>query len=435
MLVAIVGRPNVGKSTLFNRLAGSRTAIVDDQPGVTRDRNYARVEIRGRSVMIVDTGGILGEEEPGIMAGVRRQALAAIDEADLTVFLADGKDGLHPVDRELADLLRRSGRPFLLVVNKIDGVEKEDLLHDFYELGIEPILPLSAAHGYGIRDFLDILGDRLLEEAPEPESEDRIRLAVIGRPNVGKSSLVNRLAGAERSLVDDVPGTTRDPVDVTVEHRGRTFVLVDTAGIRRKGRVAHGVERLSVMRALSNLEDCDVALMLIDSSEGITEQDAHVAGYAVDRGRAVVLLFNKWDLIKRPEEGRKLIADGMDLKMRFLDFAPRLNISALTGQSVQRIFPAVSRVFTQYTTKVGTGPLNRAIQDAVAAHTPPYAGRGRIKFFYATQTGIRPPSFVAFSNRSDQIHFSYHRYLVNRIRSTFGLTEIPIRLHFKPRNG
>ncbi|MFH1136464.1 MAG: ribosome biogenesis GTPase Der [Pseudomonadota bacterium] len=433
-LVAIVGRPNVGKSTLFNRLVGFQKAIVDDQPGVTRDRNYAVVELEDRTVTLVDTGGFDPDDQNGMMAQVREQTLLAVEEADLTVLLADGKHGLSPHDRDLVDLLRRSGRPFLVAVNKIDSPEKEMALAEFHEIGVEPILPVSAAHGYGVNNLLEHIA-ALLPEGKDPYiPDDMIRVAVIGRPNVGKSSLVNRLVGEPRTLVTDQPGTTRDPVDTEIVRKGRRYLFVDTAGIRRKGRVSAKVEKYAVMRALRSVERCDVALLLIDSVEGLTDQDAHVAGYAVERGRCLVLLFNKWDLVKNKNEAQKEIKARLDLKLRFLSFTPWLTGSALTGLRVDRIFDEIESVFSQYTFRAPTAQVNKILEDAVEAHPPAYSGRGRLKFFYATQAGAKPPTFVVFSNKPEEIHFSYQRYLTNTFREAFGLNKIPIKVKFKPRS-
>lgn len=433
-VVAIVGRPNVGKSTLFNRLVGYKKAIVDDFAGVTRDRNYAPVKVEGRSVTLVDTGGFDAEDQSGIMAFVREQTLMAIEEADLTVFLTDGKQGINPHDRELLDILRRSEQPFIVAANKIDGPEKEDLLSDFYELGVEEILPLSAAHGYGIRTFLEVLAEKLPPSEEEFEDEDLIRVAVIGRPNVGKSSLVNRLVGDERTVVTDQPGTTRDAVDVEITHGDRRYLLVDTAGIRRKGRVSFKVEKFAVMQALRVLDRCHIALLLIDSVEGITDQDAHVAGYALDRGRGLILLFNKWDLVKEKARAQKEIKDLLDFKMPYLTYAPYLTMSAKTGMRVERIFKIIDEVQDQYSFRAPTGQVNRVLEKAVEDHTPPYSGRRRLKYYYATQTSVRPPTFVVFTNRPDKVHFSYQRYLSNRFREAFSLNKSPVRVLFRQRH-
>ena len=434
-LVAIVGRPNVGKSTLFNRLVGYSRAIVDDTPGVTRDRNYASIQIEDRPMTLVDTGGFEPTAEEGLFAQMRAQTLLAVEEADLTVLLMDGKAGLSPHDRDLVEVLRRSGRPFLLVVNKIDSPEREDALADFFALGVEPVLPISAAHGYGMQDFTAALAERLPTGEEAPEREDLIRVAVIGRPNVGKSSLVNQLLGQERALVHETPGTTRDPVDVEVTHGGRHYLFVDTAGIRKKGRVSAKIEKFSVMRALRSMDRCDVALLLIDSPEGVTDQDAHVAGYALERGRGLILVFNKWDLIDNEKEMLKTIKTQMDLKLRFLTFAPVLTVSALTGMRVQKLYRLIEEVYDQYSVRVPTGQLNRLLEQVVQEHTPPYVGRQRLKFYYATQASTRPPTFVLFVNRPSSVHFSYRRFLVNRFRAAFGLDKTAIRIFFRERKG
>jgi GTP-binding protein len=432
-ILAIVGRPNVGKSTLFNRLVGFNKAIVDDMPGVTRDRNYGELQLKDSTVTLIDTGGFEAENSVGIPAQIRSQTLLAIEEADLTIILTDGKSGLNPHDYELIDILRRSGRPFLLAVNKIDGLEHEGKLADFYSLGIEPVLPLSSAHGYGIGDLLDTLDEMLPKGEEAPVDENLIRVSVIGRPNVGKSSLINRLIGQERTLVSEIPGTTRDPVDITIEREGRQFMFVDTAGIRRKGKVSFKIEKFAIVRALKSLERSDIALLLIDSVEGLTDQDAHVAGYALERGRGLILLFNKWDLIQDRRAQQVEIKKQMELKLRFLSYAPYLTASAKTGMGVEKIFKALEQVFSQYTTRVTTGQLNRVLGKAVEAHQPPYVGRQRLKFYYATQARTRPPTFVLFVNQPGKVHFSYERYLINSFRKAFGLDKTSIKLLLRPR--
>jgi GTPase len=434
-LLAIVGRPNVGKSTLFNRLVGYTKAIVDDQPGVTRDRNYGETEVGGRRVTVIDTGGFDTDERTDMMTQVREQTLLAIEEADLTVLLTDGKQGLAPHDRELIRILRRSERPFLVAVNKIDGPEKDGLLGDFYELGVDPILPLSAAHGYGIHNFQDIAARMLppIEEAVAP-LEEMIRVAVIGRPNVGKSSLINQLIGDRRAVVSDMPGTTRDPLDMVTTHDGRRYLFVDTAGIRRKGRVSVKVEKFAIVRALRSLERAEVAILVIDSLEGITDQDAHVAGYAVERGRALIMLFNKWDLVKNKHDMQKQIKLELERKMKFVSFAPILTASALTGLRVERIYPYIDRVHHQLVLRAPTSMVNQVLEKAVLEHTPPYVGRRRLKFYYATQTGVKPPTFIVFANKPEKVHFSYHRYLTNCFRKAFHLDLVPVRVFIRPKN-
>ena len=368
------------------------------------------------------------------MAQVREQTLAALEEADLTVMMADGKQGLTPHDRELFGILRRSGRDFILVVNKIDGPEKEVALADFYELGAEDVLPVSAAHGYGVPSFLNELNSRLPVDDSSLEVEDyRTRVAVIGRPNVGKSSLVNKLLGSDRALVSAVPGTTRDPLDAVITRGDKEYVFVDTAGIRRKGRVSQKVEKFAVMRALRSLERADVALLLIDSVEGLTDQDAHVAGYALESGRGIILVFNKWDIVEDRNNARKRIGASLDLKMSFLSYAPRLFISAQTGRGLDKVFPVIDEVAAQLKSRQNTHQVNLVLEKAVAAHTPPYAGSHRLKFYYATQTNVSPPTFVVFANKPEKVHFSYQRYLANVFRDSFGLDKVPVRVKFKPR--
>ena len=435
-LIALVGRPNVGKSTLFNRLAGRSLALVDDRPGVTRDRHYSPITIDDRQGTIIDTGGFDPTDLDPLVSQIKTQALAALDQADLTVLVVDGKDGLTPHDLELAGLIRRSGRPYLVAVNKIDSFEKEDNLAEFHELGLEGLWPVSAAHGYGLRDFREALAGRLAQAAP-PESRDQAppRVAVIGRPNAGKSSLVNRWLGEERMVVDHRPGTTRDAVEVTIERAGRSYVLVDTAGVRRKGKVDEKLEKLSVMLALKSLDRADLAILVVDSLEGLAEQDAHIAGYANERGRPVIILANKWDAVKGRAETRREIQKALELKMAFLEKAPVLTCSAKTGLHLNLIFDLIDRIMKQYWFRATTAEVNRVIEAAVAAHTPPYADRGRLKFYYATQVSTRQPTFVLFSNKPEAVHFSYRRFLVNRLKEAFGLDLVPVRLILRVRSG
>jgi GTP-binding protein len=431
--VAIVGRPNVGKSTLFNRLLRQKKAIVDDQPGVTRDRNYETVTLAGRPVTLVDTGGFDALDASSVMSQVREQTLLALEEADLTVVLCDGREGLNPNDRELVEILRRGRRPFVLAVNKVDGPEHEDLANDFWALGVEEVHPVSAAHGFGVNTLLAEIVDRLPDLEEPPPREDQVRVAIIGRPNVGKSSLINQLLGQQRALVDHEPGTTRDPLDVEVTRDGRSYLFVDTAGIRRKGRVNYKIEKFAVMRALKALERCDVALCLIDSVEGVTDQDAHVAGYALERGRGLILVFNKWDLVKDKRAALKDIEAFFDLKLRFAHFAPYVTASAKTGLRVTRVFKLIDQVFQQYTTRVSTPRVNKVLEQALAEHAPAYVGRDRLKILYGAQVSTRPPTFVLFANRPDKVHFSYRRYLTNALKKAFGLDKTPIKVMIKPR--
>ncbi len=432
-LVAILGRPNAGKSTLFNRLTRSRDALVDDLPGVTRDRHYGHAVWNGVSFGVVDTGGFI--EGDAFSAEIRSQIEQAAAEADLLVLLFDGRAGLSPFDRDLVDLVRRMEKPRLCVVNKIDGPRDEVRLAEFHRLGLEEIHPLSAEHRYGWNDFLDALVARLptRDTPPPPEEERPVAVAFVGRPNVGKSSLINRILGRERMIVSPIPGTTRDAIDIDHECGGRRYRLVDTAGIRRKSAVEARLEKFSVLKALQRLERCDIALIVIDASEGVVEQDLTIAGYALERGCGCVLLANKWDLAAREKTSEKAFLDHLKERAGFLSFAPRLAVSARTGKGVGKIFPLVDRVAAQYAARIPTAKLNRLFTEAVARNAPPLH-RGRpVKIYYATQAATRPPSFVVFANHPQALPSSYRRYLVNRIREETGLTATPIRLWVRER--
>jgi GTP-binding protein len=435
-IVAIVGRANVGKSTLFNRLMRERRAIVDDTPGITRDRLIAEASWGERSFCLVDTGGLdTGDEggPGGIQALVRRQAQTAVDEADLIIFLADGKGGFHPGDAQVVDFLRRSAKPVLYAVNKIDGPGQEEFAYEFYQLGVERIFPISAAHGYGIRDFMDVLVEMLPPATEDEEAAPGIRVAIIGRPNVGKSSLLNRILGTERVLVSDVPGTTRDAVDVAFQFKGERYSLVDTPGIRRRSKTTDKVEKFSVLKALKSVERCQVAVLLVDAAEGITDQDVRIAGYIHERQRGAVVALNKWDLVEKEPRRLKEIDDAVEYALKFMAYAPVLKFSALTGGRVKRLLPTVAAVFAQYNTRVTTATLNDALAQAVAHHEPPMHRGRRVKILYATQASVRPPTFVLFVTRPEAIHFSYERYLANQIRKAFSLDQTPLRLVFRGR--
>lgn len=432
-LIAIVGRPNVGKSTLFNRLTRSRAALVDDQPGITRDRLYASVEWESKSFTLIDTGGFDDSEEEPLVLGVRNQVVKAIEEADRVVFLVDGRDGLMPGDEKVADVLRRSRKKVFLGVNKVDGPEHEHLTADFYSLGFDRVYPLSAAHGFGLTNFLEALTEDLEESAKEDTAGDLTRVAIIGRPNVGKSSLINRIVGSERLLVSELPGTTRDSVDIHFALRGRSYVFIDTAGIRKKGKVKEKIEKFSVIKALQSLDRCHVAVILIDAPEGVTDQDAHICGYAFERGRGVILAMNKWDLVKKDPEKKKRLADTLDRQLSFLPFAPQLYVSALTGEKVKNLFEKINLLHGQLFRRIETSVVNKVLTNMVQKNPPPKMGRGRLKFFYATQIGVMPPSFALFVNRPDLVHFTYERYLMNQFREKLELSEVPIRLKFKKK--
>ena len=432
-LIAIVGRPNVGKSTLFNRLTRTRAALVDDQPGITRDRLYASVEWESKGFTLVDTGGFDDSEDAPLLQGIRNQVVKAIEEADRILFIVDGRDGLMPGDEKIADVLRRSRKKVFLGVNKVDGAEHQHLTADFYSLGFDRVYAVSAAHGYGLAAFLEALTEDLEESAKEETPDDLTKVAIIGRPNVGKSSLINRIVGSERLLVSELPGTTRDSVDIHFTLRGRNYVFIDTAGIRRKGRVKEKIEKFSVIKTLQSLDRCHVALVLIDASEGVTDQDAHICGYAFERGRGVILAMNKWDLVKKDPEKKKHLANTLDRQMSFLSFAPQLYVSALTGEKVKNLFEKINLLHGQLFRRVDTSVVNKALTGMVQKNPPPKMGRGRLKFFYATQTGVMPPSFALFVNRPDLVHFTYERYLLNQFREKLELNEVPIRLKFKKK--
>jgi GTP-binding protein len=432
-LIAIVGRPNVGKSTLFNRLTRSRAALVDDEPGITRDRLYASVEWESKSFTLADTGGFDDSEEEPLLQGVRKQVVKAIEEADRIIFMVDGRDGLMPGDEKIADLLRRSRKSVFLGVNKVDGAEREHLTADFYRLGFDRVYPISAAHGYGLATFLSALTEDLAESAKEEPPDSLTKVAIIGRPNVGKSSLINRIVGSERLLVSELPGTTRDSVDILFTLRGRKYVFIDTAGIRKKGRVKEKIEKFSVIKALQSLDRCHVAVILMDTAEGVTDQDAHVCGYAFERGRGVILALNKWDLVKKDPEKKKHLADTLDMQLSFLSFAPKLYVSALTGEKINKIFHEIDLLRGQLFSRTETSIVNKVLTDIVQKNPPPKMGSGRLKFLYATQTGVMPPSFVIFVNRPDLVHFSYERYMMNQLREQLDLSQVPIRIKFKKK--
>ena len=433
-IVAIVGRPNVGKSTFFNRVTGTRKALVDDFPGVTRDRHYSDAVWNEVDFTLIDTGGFPGDDEDDVTHKIRLQILQAIEDADVIILLLDGKSGISPFDEDVVRILRPLSQPVFFAVNKIDGVEQEVKLYDFYKLGIKKLYPISAEHRYGITDFLDDLTE-ILPKTDTEEAGDVVRLAVVGKPNVGKSSLINRMLGQQRLLVSDMPGTTRDAIDSLCKINEKPYLLIDTAGIRRKARVSKKLEKFSIIKALRSLDRCDVALIVIDAHQGITEQDVNIAGYAFDRGRGCIFLLNKWDLVEKDSKTAKEYYDRLRMQAKFLSFAPLTTISALTGQRVFKIFDIVEEVFKQYTLRMGTGQLNRIFEQAILQNEPSlYRGR-RLKFYYATQISTRPPTFVCFVNYPDAVHFSYKRYLMNQIRDKAGLDKTPIRIIFRKRTG
>ena len=432
-LVAIVGRPNVGKSTLFNRILGQRKAIVEDFPGVTRDRNYAEVTKYDAPFILMDTGGFEPASEERLLVQMREQSQLAVEEADVILFVLDGREGLTPSDEEVATMLRRVDKPVLYVVNKVDGPKQEEAMAEFYALGLDELHPVSAEHGLGVGDLVDAVLTHLPPaKAPEPETEE-VRLAVIGRPNVGKSSLVNRLLGYERVVANPLAGTTRDSVDTPFTYNQKRYVLIDTAGIRRKGKVSQKLEKFSVIQALKAMDRSHVVLVVIDAEEGVTDQDLTVAGYAYEKGRAVILVVNKWDKIEKDNKTLRQYTEKLRMSFKFLPFAPILFVSALTGQRVAKIMGEVEAVSAEFNRQVPTAALNRILEEAVRSHAPPMIQGTRLKFFYMTQTQVRPPTFVVFANKAEGIHFSYERYLQNKLREAFGFEGVPIRLIFRDR--
>lgn len=435
-VVALLGRPNVGKSTLFNRIIRSRRALVDDFPGVTRDRHYADALWDDIEFTVIDTGGFLSTDDDYFASQIKDQLTAAADQADVLIFIMDGRAGLSPYDRELADFLRRMSKPVFYLINKIENYKQHNELSEFYSLGIDHFYKISAEHGVGVGDFLDDLVKALPEYEHEEEDEDAlIKIAIVGRPNVGKSSLANRLFGEQRVVVDEKAGTTRDAIELSVEHRGRQFILVDTAGIRRKGKVTQKIEKFSILKSLKSLDECDVALILIDSDEGITDQDITIAGYAEDRGCGAMFLLNKWDLLDKERKNIKKYMKELRYKSKFLSYAPAMTISALTGQRCHKILDEVVKIYKEYCHRINTGVLNRIIEDAVYRQEPSLHKGKRLKFFYSTQVAVKPPCFVCFVNFSKAVHFSYKRYLINQLRQMIPLKLTPIKLYFREKTG
>lgn len=435
-IIALIGRPNVGKSTLFNRITRSRKALVDPTPGVTRDRHYDRVEWEGHSFILVDTGGIDDNPEDLLVQHIRDQAMAAIEEADIVLFLLDGREGLTPADYEVAGILRRTDKNIFYVVNKIDGPEQEfDRLAQFYELGCDKLWTLSAEHTFGFGTLMDGLGEILKDyDADISLPENTVKVAFFGRPNVGKSSMINRILGEERMVVSEISGTTRDSVDTLLVHGNYSYLLIDTAGIRRKGKTKEKLEKFSILKSLAALERCDVVVILIDAGEGITEQDTKVIGYALDQGRGLILLVNKWDLVEHDKKGKEQLLADIGRMLPFVGFAPLLTVSAKTGFGIKKLFPVIGSVFRQYTAKFSTAALNNLLRDAVEAHTPPIYKNKRLKFYYTSQIGTCPPKFVVMTNSFKGIHFSYKRYLINRYRDGLGLDKVPLQIIFKDKS-
>jgi GTP-binding protein len=449
-IVALVGQPNVGKSTLFNRIVGQRLAVVHDQPGTTRDRLHAPAEWNGVTFVVVDTGGIeilpetvmagrrtgpervLAQDSAPFIPLMRAQAEQAIRDADVVILVTDTANGLTPADEEVANILRRAHCPVFLTANKADNLNRRQAALEFYALGLGTVYPISALHGTGVADLLDAVVAALSPSEPEPEDE-RIKLAIVGRPNVGKSSLLNKLLGEQRAIVSPIPGTTRDAIDTYLEWEGTPITLIDTAGIRRRGKIERGVEQYSVLRALRAIQRADVALLVIDGFEGVTAQDAHVSSAILDEWASVVVLINKWDTVEKDTYTMVEYTRWVRETLRFLDYVPVLFISALTGQRVNKVVPTALAVQAARFQRISTGNLNRLVRNAVARHAPPSKRGKRLKIYYVSQPGVDPPTFVFHVNDPDLVHFSYKRYLENRLREKYGFPGTPLRLLFRRR--
>ncbi|MBO4344101.1 MAG: ribosome biogenesis GTPase Der [Clostridia bacterium] len=433
-IVAIVGRPNVGKSTFFNKIAGKRIAIVEDTPGVTRDRLYFEVEWNGRKMMMIDTGGIEPDTNDVIMMHIKNQAQIAIEHADVIVFLTDIRAGLTADDREIAEMLRKSGKPVVLCVNKVDSVGAPPAeLYEFYELGLDEPYPVSSVHGSGTGDVLDRVCELLPEQTEEEGEDDTVKVAVIGRPNAGKSSLVNKILGSERMIVSDVAGTTRDAIDSAFENKYGKYVFIDTAGIRKTGKINDSIEKYSILRAEMAVERSDVCLILVDANEGVTAQDERVAGIAHESGKACIIVINKWDIVEKDSKTMDEFRKDVYTALSYMTYAPILFISAKTGQRVERLFELINYVNNQSSTRISTGMLNDVLSDATTRVQPPTDKGKRLKIYYMTQVGIKPPTFVIFCNNEELFHFSYKRYIENKLREVFGFEGTPIKLIIRER--
>ena len=433
-IVAIVGRPNVGKSMLFNKLIGKRVSIVEDTPGVTRDRIYGETDWNGRKFTLIDTGGIEPRTDSEILSFMREQAEIAVSHADVIVFLTDIKTGLTASDQEVASMLLRSGKPIVLAVNKMDSVGAVDPdYYEFYNLGLGDPIAVSAVHGHGTGDLLDECVKYFPPEGEEEEDDDRIQVAIIGKPNVGKSSLTNKILGQQRTIVSDVAGTTRDAIDSYFENETGKYVFIDTAGMRKKAKVDEAIERYSVLRAQMAIERSDVCLILIDATEGVTEQDTKVAGLAHEAGKACIIVVNKWDLVEKDGKTMDWMREDVRRDLSYMAYAPILFISAATGQRVDRLFELIQYVNNQASTRITTGMLNSVLADAQTRVQPPTDKGRRLKIYYMTQVGIKPPHFVIFCNDARLFHFSYQRYIENCIRNTFGLEGTPIKITIRQK--
>ncbi|MCI9478739.1 MAG: ribosome biogenesis GTPase Der [Lachnospiraceae bacterium] len=435
-IVAIVGRPNVGKSTLFNALAGGEISIVKDTPGVTRDRIYADVTWLDRAFTLIDTGGIEPDSRDVILSQMREQAQIAIDTADVIVFLTDVRQGLVDADSKVADMLRRSGKPVVLVVNKVDSFQKlMPDVYEFYNLGLGDPVPISSASRLGLGDMLDEVASHFPDHSEEEEEDDRPKIAIVGKPNVGKSSIINKLTGENRVIVSDIAGTTRDAIDTNVMHNGQEYVFIDTAGLRRKSKVKEELERYSIIRTVTAVERADVVVLVIDAVEGVTEQDAKIAGIAHDRGKGVIIAVNKWDAIEKNDKTIYEYTNRIRTILSYMPYAEMLFLSALTGQRLSKLFDLIDLVIQNQNLRIATGVLNEIVTEAVALQQPPSDKGKRLKIFYVTQVAVKPPTFVIFVNDKELMHFSYTRYLENKIREAFGFKGTALRFFVRERKG
>ena len=433
-VVAVVGRPNVGKSTLFNVLAGEKISIVKDTPGVTRDRIYADVSWLDREFTLIDTGGIEPESKDIILSEMREQAQIAIDTADVIIFLTDVRQGLQDADAKVADMLRRSGKPIVLVVNKVDNFDKfMPDVYEFYNLGIGDPVPISASSRLGLGDMLDALIAHFPEHAGEEEEDERPRVAIVGKPNVGKSSIINKLLGEQRVIVSDIAGTTRDAIDTEVVHDGKEYVFIDTAGLRRKNKIKEELERYSIIRTVTAVERADVVLVVIDATEGVTEQDAKIAGIAHERGKGIIIVVNKWDAIEKNDKTMREYENKVRQVLSFMPYAEIMYVSAKSGQRLPKLFEKIDMVIQNQNLRVATGVLNEIMTEAVAMQQPPSDKGKRLKLFYITQVAVKPPTFVIFVNDKELMHFSYTRYLENKIREAFGFKGTSLKFFIRQR--
>ena len=433
-VVAIVGRPNVGKSTLFNALAGEMISIVKDTPGVTRDRIYADVTWLDKEFTMIDTGGIEPDSKDIILSQMREQAQIAIDTADVIIFITDVKQGLVDADSKVADMLRRSGKPVVLVVNKVDNFDKYMAdVYEFYNLGIGDPVPISAASRLGLGDMLDIVAENFPEGSAQAEDEDRPRVAIVGKPNVGKSSIINKLLGENRVIVSDIAGTTRDAIDTEILHNGKEYIFIDTAGLRRKNKIKEELERYSIIRTVTAVERADVVLMVIDATEGVTEQDAKIAGIAHERGKGVIIVVNKWDAIEKNDRTMREYESDIRQVLSYMPYAEIMYVSAATGQRLNRLYDMIDMVIENQTLRIATGVLNEIMTEAVAMQQPPSDKGKRLKLYYITQVAVKPPTFVIFVNDKELMHFSYTRYLENKIREAFGFRGTSLKFFIRER--